>query len=143
MASRLEKRQIKVCPVVLQNSDSDLEILLFRHPLAGVQIVKGTLEKSDESIELAALRELAEESGILGVRRTEPLSAWESGYQNQLWHLVRCECMQLPRRWAFYTLDDGGHDFEFFWHKLNKPIPFECHDVFIRAISHIRELCLS
>lgn len=53
----------KVCPVVLRQGNEGTEILVFRHPLAGVQLVKGTRE-AGESIAQAALRELAEESGI-------------------------------------------------------------------------------
>ena len=36
---------------------------MFRHPLAGIQLVKGTVEPS-ESPEDAARRELFEESGL-------------------------------------------------------------------------------
>ncbi|MEF1341314.1 DNA mismatch repair protein MutT, partial [Vibrio rotiferianus] len=35
----------KVCPLVLRNQNS--EILLFKHPLAGIQLVKGTVESFD------------------------------------------------------------------------------------------------
>ncbi len=52
----------KACPVVL-SSVLPYKILLFRHPLAGVQLVKGTIEKGETPSE-AVLRELAEESGI-------------------------------------------------------------------------------
>ena len=50
----------KVCPVVFRRVDSVVEVLAFEHPVAGYQLVKGTVE-SGESIETAALRELAEE----------------------------------------------------------------------------------
>lgn len=36
-------RANKACPVVLRHS-TELEILAFRHPLAGLQLVKGTVE---------------------------------------------------------------------------------------------------
>lgn len=35
----------KVCPLVLRKQNR--EILLFKHPLAGVQLVKGTVEPFD------------------------------------------------------------------------------------------------
>ncbi|KDM93469.1 NUDIX domain-containing protein [Photobacterium galatheae] len=133
---------MKVCPLVLRSGVNGLEILLFKHPLAGVQLVKGTLEFSDCSIESAALRELAEESGIHDVRFAGYLGLWESGYQNQLWHFVLCECGFLPCHWIFHTLDDGGHDFEFFWHDLREPVRFKCHDVFMRAIDYVKAVCL-
>jgi len=53
----------KVVPVVFREINNNLEILVFRHPLAGIQIVKGTVEHQ-EQLEHAALRELYEESGI-------------------------------------------------------------------------------
>ena len=52
----------KVVPIVLRRRER-LEILAFRHPQAGTQLVKGTLENLEKA-EDATLRELAEESGI-------------------------------------------------------------------------------
>lgn len=54
----------KACPVVLRRSET-LEILAFEHPLAGLQLVKGSVE-SGESTEVASARELVEEAGIQG-----------------------------------------------------------------------------
>lgn len=36
---QLQARKLKVCPVVLRSGNLGLEILMFRHPLAGVQLV--------------------------------------------------------------------------------------------------------
>jgi len=36
----------KVCPIVSLCSNATREILMFRHPLAGIQLVKGTVEPS-------------------------------------------------------------------------------------------------
>lgn len=72
----------KVCPLVLRKQNR--EILLFKHPLAGVQLVKGTVEPFDCDFLSAAKRELAEESGIV-VNHTTYLGAWESGFQEQRW----------------------------------------------------------
>jgi len=127
----------KVCPVVLR--DQNNEILLFKHPLAGVQLVKGTVEPLDYDFLSAAKRELAEESGIELVNQTTYLGAWESGFQEQIWHFVLCECEALPEQWVFHTQDDGGHDFEFFWHKVTKDISFRAHPVFQHALEQVRE----
>lgn len=102
----------KVCPVVLRKQNQ--EILLFQHPLAGIQLVKGTVETFDESYITAAKRELAEESGITHVISARYLCSWDSGFQNQAWHFVLCECADLADSWTFHTQDDGGHDFAFF-----------------------------
>lgn len=64
MKTLIAERKVKVCPVVTQDSDSGNQLLLFRHPLAGIQLVKGTLEVDDSSVRAAALRKLAEEAGI-------------------------------------------------------------------------------
>ncbi len=61
---RLQARELKVCPVVIRSGELGAEILMFRHPLAGLQLVKGTVEKSDRDTFIAAKRELKEESGI-------------------------------------------------------------------------------
>ena len=53
----------KVCPVILRQQGTNWQILAFRHPKAGTQLIKGTVEE-DERPEAAVLRELAEESGI-------------------------------------------------------------------------------
>lgn len=103
----------KVCPVVLRKQNQ--ELLLFQHPLAGIQLVKGTVETFDESYITAAKRELAEESGITHVISARYLCSWDSGFQNQAWHFVLCECADLEDSWTFHTKDDGGHDFAFFF----------------------------
>ncbi len=143
MKSRIQNREIKVCPVVLRNSGNARELLLFEHPLADVQLVKGTLELTDNSYESAALRELKEESGLSKVSTAKYLGSWESGFQNQQWHFVLCEITEiLPNHWRFYTQDDGGHDFKFFWYKLGENADFKCHKVFSDAIKQIEIMCI-
>jgi 8-oxo-dGTP pyrophosphatase MutT (NUDIX family) len=53
----------KACPVVLRRNQDRFEILAFRHPIAGCQLVKGSIEP-EEDVGQAALRELCEESGV-------------------------------------------------------------------------------
>ena len=72
----------KVCSVVLSSARRP-KILLFRHPLAGVQLVKGTIEKGEAPCR-AALRELAEESGISTATIEDDLGCWDSGHQGQI-----------------------------------------------------------
>lgn len=78
--------------------------------------------------------------GIELVNQTTYLGAWESGFQEQRWHFVLCECEALLEHWVFHTQDDGGHDFEFFWHEVTKDISSRAHPVFQRAIEQVREL---
>ncbi|ODB33473.1 DNA mismatch repair protein MutT [Pseudoalteromonas sp. BMB] len=139
--TRLQNREIKVCPLIIRESGDFCELLLFKHPQADVQLVKGTVELTDKSLENAALRELEEESGISNVLSTEYMGSWESGFQNQVWHFVLCKTSEkLPDSWSFYTQDDGGHEFQFFWHKLGEPLHFKCHQVFFEAIKQVESM---
>ncbi len=127
----------KVCPVVLRMG-SEAEILAFRHPLAGLQLVKGTIEP-DESPDDAALRELAEESGLVGAVVASHLGVWNSDYEDQVWSFYLCEIANtLPDEWIHHTSDDGGHDFRFFWHPLSVSPTSEWHEVFHAALIFIR-----
>ncbi|WP_199243960.1 NUDIX hydrolase [Bacterioplanes sanyensis] len=125
-----------------QQTEHGTQILLFRHPLAGIQLVKGTLEPDDASILTAAVRELAEEAGITAVEQLQYLGQWQSRHQDQLWHFVHCHCPSLPQQWVHHCLDDGGHDFEFFWQPLNTAIIGDSHPVFQRAVEYIRSVLL-
>jgi 8-oxo-dGTP pyrophosphatase MutT (NUDIX family) len=128
----------KACPVVL-SSTLPPRILLFRHPLAGTQLVKGTIDNGETPRE-AALRELVEESGISDAVIERDLGLWNAEHQGQVWsfHLCRVERV-LPERWAHQTLDDHGHLFEFFWASLEQlPYP-DCHPVFQRALTFLRD----
>jgi len=78
----------KACAVVL-SSEQRPRILLFRHPQAGVQLVKGSIERG-ETPDRAALRELAEESGISAATIEDDLGCWNSGHQDQIWSFQLC-----------------------------------------------------
>uniref|UniRef100_UPI00124C1F65 NUDIX domain-containing protein n=1 Tax=Acinetobacter ursingii TaxID=108980 RepID=UPI00124C1F65 len=54
----------KVVPILIRRKAQTLEILAFRHPLAGIQLVKGSIEPN-ETYDYAAIRELFEESGLI------------------------------------------------------------------------------
>lgn len=130
----------KICPVVTRNVNNELEILLFKHPLTGIQLVKGTIEK-DEEIVKAGLRELKEESGISQVKDTRYLGEWNNPYISQTWHFIHCELdIKLDDNWDFFTQDDGGHIFSFFWHPINESICDECDQMFKDAINYIKQL---
>jgi len=57
----------KVTAFVTRNFQQHKELLLFRHPNAGIQLPSGTVEE-DELPEQAVLREVAEETGVKGAR---------------------------------------------------------------------------
>lgn len=128
----------KACAVVLSSSPP-AKLLLFRHPLAGTQLVKGTIEEG-ESPAQAALRELAEESGIHDAMVAADLGCWRADDRDQVWSFHLCRPGRaLPEHWAHQTLDDHGHVFEFFWASL-EDLPYtECHPVFQRALEFLRK----
>lgn len=129
----------KACPILLRQNNHN-EILLFEHPLAGIQLVKGSIEPG-EAPAAAAMRELFEEAGLSAVAVVRDLGLWHSGYAGQVWSLQLCHTSQvLPETWVHYCADDGGHAFRFFWHPLHAIPPQACHPLFERALRHIQTL---
>lgn len=128
----------KVCPAILRERGGTLQLLLFRHPKAGVQLVKGTVEKG-ESPDNATLRELYEESGIQAARISANLGELPFPAYRQNWHIFLIEpSKELPDNWTHFTEDGGGHEFEFFWQNIEEPIDTPWPDLFDRAREEIR-----
>jgi len=128
----------KASPVILRSFGGQLALLAFTHPLAGKQIIKGTIEAGEDPI-TAALRELYEESGIAGANARRDLGIWQAGVWGQIWSFTLCDVTQpLPTQWTHYTTDGGGHTFDFFWQPLRAPLGDEWHPVFVGAINFIR-----
>lgn len=128
----------KACPVVVRMIDGMEHLLVFKHPLAGYQLVKGSIELGERPSH-AAVRELAEESGIRNAQAVRDLGNWNAGYEQQIWSFQLCEVAEsLPHQWRFDTHDDGGHVFEFFWHPLKADLPTPCHTLFQAAWAQIR-----
>lgn len=133
----MEKFVPKVAPIVLRRSE-ELEILSFRHPRAGKQLVKGMWEEG-ESAENASLRELAEESGIENATIVKSLGHLPFRGIRQHWHFYLCHVpVKLPDNWTFFTQDGGGHLFDFFWHELKEQPGRGWHADFRRALTYLR-----
>ena len=129
----------KVCPVVLRDSSAS-KIMVFRHPSAGIQLVKGSIEPG-ESLADAALRELHEESGITDASICHDLGLWDAEYEGQIWSFQLCSTSEaLPESWNHRCADDGGLDLQFFWHDINGEPSEQWHPVFRRALEFIRPL---
>ena len=128
----------KVVPVILRKRGESTEVLAFRHPLGGIQIIKGTVEAGEE-LQTAAVRELAEESGISTLRSVAFKGTWNSGYKGQTWHFFLCEPEEeLPDEWTFFTQDDGGLNFRFFWFDLSEEPDGEWDNIYANALDYIR-----
>lgn len=126
----------KACPVVTKSVNGSEFLLCFTHPIAGNQIVKGTIEEG-EGLNTACIRELREEAGIVA-SVSRDLGIWNSGYNGQVWGMCLMEVRaDLPETWEFFTEDDGGRLFKFFWHPLSCKLPGAGHAVFERARAFI------
>ncbi|MDP1534458.1 MAG: NUDIX domain-containing protein [Rubrivivax sp.] len=133
----LTRAASKAVPIVLRGAGEAAEILVFKHPTAGVQLVKGTIEPNETAAQ-AALRELAEESGVIGLPNVQSLGQWSSGLQGQVWHLELVQVpLGLPETWSHFTKDGGGQLFQFFWHPLNGPVNTEWHQVYQAAMREL------
>ena len=128
----------KVCPVIFRENNGLRQILAFRHPLAGLQIVKGTIEEGENS-HFAALRELAEESGITSVSNCEFKGDSDEITENQTWYFYNCTVDEdLKNAWDFFANEDGGINFSFFWFNINEPLSNDWHPTFHRALDYIK-----
>ena len=109
----------KACPIVISKRNSVNKILVFRHPLAGIQLVKGTIEPN-EPADAAAIREMEEESGVI-VSIDQYAGSLVLEYLNEEWEIFLVKPKKvLPDTWKFFTADDGGREFLFFWMNLDE-----------------------
>ena len=67
----------KVTALVTRERDAVKELLLFKHPTAGIQIPAGTVEDG-ETPEAAVIREVYEETGLRGVNIEQSLGCIEN-----------------------------------------------------------------
>ena len=114
----------KACPVVLHPDGTPLRFLIFKHPLAGLQIPKGTIEPNEHP-DRAAVRELWEETGLTAI---SAVALGVSEVADRLWHFSLCRVRTPVReRWQHFCRDDGGHNLICQWHNANAalPDPFE------------------
>jgi 8-oxo-dGTP pyrophosphatase MutT (NUDIX family) len=127
----------RACPVVLRHNNNSLDLLAFKHPEAGKQLVKGNIE-TGEPLDQACARELEEESGIQA-QPVRHLGIWNANFKNQVWGfcLMHYEGI-LPDSWDFDTKDDGGHVFSFFWQPLHNPPDDSWDEVHRNAFHYIR-----
>lgn len=135
----------KAVPCVVQ-ADA---LLCFVHPSAGNQIPKGTVEP-DEPPALAALRELAEESGVQHPDAPEYFGQFErfvgsgpaeSGpLERHVWHLFLLKSTDLPSQWVHIASGSPEEDnlqFAYFWQPLQAPAE-GFHAVYLQVIDQLK-----
>jgi 8-oxo-dGTP pyrophosphatase MutT (NUDIX family) len=128
----------KACPVLFRDP-SMRQILAFEHPRSGLQLVKGVIEPG-ETARVAALRELEEESGIADSAIAEDLGTWNSEHQGHVWSFHLCTFKSaLPDSWTHHCAEDGGYDFQFFWHDVHERAGDDWAPHYRRALDTIRE----
>ena len=71
----------KVTAFIVREKDGIKELLVFKHPTAGVQIPAGTVEKG-EDLEAAVKREAHEETGLRSVEIENYLGCFENELEN-------------------------------------------------------------
>ncbi|USA47678.1 NUDIX domain-containing protein [Acinetobacter sp. C26M] len=129
----------KVVPVILRQQNQVLEILAFQHPLAGSQLVKGTIELYEKYDE-AAIRELSEESGVIAEPNPKFIGNFTLKSNQQNWYFYLCELRtDLAETWIHHCQDGGGLDFKFFWYPLNQKPNESWHGSFQEALAFLRD----
>lgn len=121
----------KACPIVLQHRSDGVYVLVFRHPLAGNQLPKGTVDLG-ETPAVTAVRELHEETGLQGivVRQIDFLVSYvpddrEPALWRNEWHIFLMDCPDAPQgEWDHAPWGSPEEEellFHCWWQKLGDP----------------------
>ncbi|MEZ5777663.1 MAG: NUDIX domain-containing protein [Paracoccaceae bacterium] len=129
---------MKSCPVLLRWAGLQRQILVFRHPSAGPQLVKGTVE-AGESAEAAARRELGEEAGIGDAVLVRALGDSTDIVPGEIWSFHLLSRSDLPDRWRHDPTGDRGGTYEFHWHLLEDADAAGFDPRYRRALAFIRK----
>ena len=127
------------------------ELLVFRHPLAGVQLPKGTVE-TKEAYAAAALRELHEESGLYLTLKPQPIGVWhrrmgagankDRYLEKHIWHIFALEVRHpLPDHWTHTAVGSPAEEglvFEFFWRPLGPDLHRDVQLLFASTVTKIQ-----
>ena len=133
----------KAVAAVVRGDGAGAELLVFRHPLAGVQLPKGTVEPGETPAE-GVLRELEEESGLRLEVQPHPIGEWRRVLDGtfgeratggvHLWHLFALDAPEgLPEGWthdASGSPEEDGLRFEFHWLAIDAGLLDKLHPVF-------------
>jgi len=85
----------KITAFVTRSGLNGLELLVFQHPTAGIQIPAGTVEEG-ETIEQAAFREVAEETGLYDISLRRYLG-WRDEVPARFTHVIYRETKVYSR----------------------------------------------
>jgi hypothetical protein len=126
----------EACPVMFRDS-SMRQILAFEHPVSGLQLLKGGINRGEDA-RSAALRELKDDAGIANTSIARDLGTWSAGDNGHVWSLQLCTYSPgLPETWM-HRCEDGGHDLKFFWQDMHR-VSQEWPELYQRALAAIHE----
>ena len=142
----------KAVAAVVRDQGRGSELLVFRHPLAGVQLPKGTVEPK-EAYAVAALRELHEESGLDLALKPQPIGIWhrrmgagankDRQLEKHIWHIFTLKVRhKLPDHWnhsAVGSPAEEGLVFEFFWRPLGPDLHRDLQPLFAPTVKKIQK----
>jgi len=145
----------KAVAAVIRTNRAFPELLVFQHPMAGIQIPKGTVEP-DETIQSATLRELFEESGIKLIDTPELIGTWQrivggdpnetGSLERHVWHISVLDAPAgLPEIWQ-HEAQGGeaeiGLTFSYFWVRIDATLPAQLSPLFKQTaaliVDHVR-----
>lgn len=141
----------KAVAAVVRDYGRGSELLVFRHPFAGVQLPKGTVEPK-EAYAAAALRELHEESGLHLTLEPQPIGVWHCSMaadankdrqlERHIWHIFALEARHpLSDHWSHTAVGSPAEEglvFEFFWRPLGPDLHREVHPLFAPTVTKIQ-----
>lgn len=133
----------KSVAAVVSSEDAEPHLLVFDHPTAGTQLVKGTVEDG-ELIESAVVRELFEESGLVVDSAGSHIGDWErtvgggpdelGALELNIWHIFAVsDPGRYPTSWVHAASGSPAEDglvFEFRWVRIDEGLTEELHSVF-------------
>jgi len=142
----------KAVAAVVRDQGRGSELLVFRHPLAGVQLLKGTVE-TEEAYAAAALRELHEESGLDLALNPQPIGIWhrrmgagankDRQLEKHIWHIFALKVRHnLPDHWSHSAVGSPAEEglvFEFFWRPLGPDLHRDVQPLFAPAVKKIQK----
>ena len=86
---------------------------MFRHPLAGIQLVKGTVKASENPAD-AARRELFEESGLVSKQPLFFIGKNTRMVRGQIWYFYHLDLLYKRNQWIHLPQMMGASSCSFF-----------------------------
>lgn len=116
------------------------DVLAFRHPLAGVQLPKGTSEPG-ETPDATERREFFEEVGVSLTQPMTSLGTWTCPEPASLWHIFVADApLGLPHGWRHAPTGGGDESrliFEVMWVPMRDPTD-TFHPLFHPVLDRVR-----